>query len=96
MVIWWLRPKLGGDLVILRRGGDGDLPKKSVVIWWFRPLKFGDLVIYIEGGDGDFGQLETLPQVWPLLVKLGQSWPFFVGEMWITFLKSDLAGKVLF
>ena len=24
---------MGGDLVILRRGGDGDLPLKSVVIW---------------------------------------------------------------
>ena len=28
-----IEAKLGGDLVILRRGGDGDLPQKSVVIW---------------------------------------------------------------
>ena len=54
---------MGGDLVILRRGGDGDLPQKNgddLVIWSY---KFGELVIYIQGGDGDFGHFETFPQV---------------------------------
>ena len=53
---WWFRPKKIGDLdekkvghlVIPRRCGDGDLPKKIVVIWAIKSWWFGDLQVKIQ------------------------------------------------